>query len=424
MEIRKTFKYRLYPTKAQVEALDLILWRCRDLYNAGLQERREAWRLAHKSLSFYEQSRELPALKAACPEYKAVPSQVLQDTLRRLDKAFAAFFRRMKAGQTPGFPRYQRRTRYQSFTYPSAQSWRRDDDRLVLAGVGAVKIRFHRPIEGTIKTVTIRRDGDQWYVSFSCVLDIAPLPPCDQAVGIDLGLLHFATLSTGATIANPRYLRRALAKLATAQQQLARCRRGSHRRHRAKAAVTRLHRQVRHQRSDFLHQQSRRLVNEYGTIVLEDLAIANLSHRPAPKVDADATAATGEPVYTPNGAAAKSGLNKSILDAGWGQFAQLCAVKAAWAGRQVLFVDPKFTSQLCSQCGAIHKKTLAERWHSCACGCELDRDHNAALNILRRGTRLRESSLQGGSSVEAPGFNWGSFTNPHLRFSCTPSNVE
>jgi len=403
METRKTFQYRLYPTTAQVAALDVILWRCRDLYNAGLQERQEAWRLAHKSLSCFEQINELPALKAVCPEYKAVPSQVLQDTLRRLDKAFAAFFRRVKAGQTPGFPRYQSRSRYTSFTYPSAQNWRRDGDRLVLTGIGAVKIRLHRPLTGTIKTVTIRRDGDQWYVSFSCVLPVDPLPANDQAVGVDLGLLHFATLSTGEQIANPRYLRRALAKLATAQQHLARCKRGSHRRNRAKACVTRLHRQVRNQRGDFLHQQSRRLVDRYGTIVFEDLAIVNLTKRPAPKVDDAASAEAGEPVYAPNGAAAKAGLNKSILDAGWGQFTQLCTVKAAWAGRQVLFVDPKFTSQLCSQCGAIHKKTLAERWHSCACGCELDRDHNAAINILRRGTRLQDGTVQAVSPVEAPG---------------------
>jgi len=404
MEARKTFQYRLYPTPAQVAALDVILWRCRDLYNAGLQERREAWRLAHKSLSCFEQINELPALKAACPEYTTVPSHVLQDVLRRLDKAFAAFFRRVKAGQTPGFPRYQGRHRYQSFTYPDAAGWKWQADRLQLTGIGPVKVRLHRPLAGTIKTVTIRRDGTQWYVSFSCVLEVVPLPPNDQTVGVDLGLLYFATLSTGEQIANPRYLRRALAKLATAQQQLARCKRGSHRRNRAKAVVTQLHRQVRNQRSDFLHKASRRLVQEYGTIVLEDLAIANLTKRPAAKPDAEATAAMGEPVYAPNGAAAKAGLNKSILDAGWGQFTQLCTVKAAWAGRQVVLVDPRYTSQTCSQCGTIHKKTLAERWHSCPCGCELDRDHNAALNILRRGTRLRDSPVQAEPSVEAAPF--------------------
>jgi len=403
MLIRKAFQYRAYPNKTQTIQLDRILWLCRDLYNGALYERREAWRLAHKSLSCYEQINELPAVKEVAPEYKDVPSHVLQDVIRRLDKAFQAFFRRIKAGQTPGFPRFVGRGRYASFTYPDQAGWKLTAGQLHLTGLGRLRIFFHRPIEGTIKTLTVRRDADHWYISFACEVEIPDPPAADEptAVGIDLGLLHFATLSTGEHIANPRPLRTAEARLAIAQVRLTRCQKRSKRRGRARLRVSRLHRKVRHQRRDFLHKLSRRLVNEYGLIVFEELAIRNLTRRPKAKVDADQSAAAGETVYAPNGAAAKAGLNKSIHDAGWRMFQDFCASKAAWAGRIVLFVNPAYTSQTCSGCGVIRKKALAERWHSCPeCGCELDRDHNAAVNIFRLGLSLR-------ASVEAPGYKPG-----------------
>ncbi len=365
---RKTFKYRLYVTRAQAAALVTTLDRCRELYNAALQERRDAYRMAHTSLTFAHQSAELPAVKAARPEYRDVFSQVLQDTLHRLDRAFVAFFRRVKAGETPGYPRFQGQHRYDSFTYPQyghgatltyrGGRW----GTLTLSKLGTLKVRMHRPVAGTIKTVTIRRDSEQWYVCFSCMVDSAPLPASDTATGIDLGLLHFATLADGSTIDHPRPLRGALKKLATAQQHLSRCQRGSRRRARAKRTVARLHRQVRNQRADLCHKAARSLVNAYGTIVFEDLKVRNLMHNHR--------------------------LAFSINDAGWGQFVQCCVVKAASAGRQVLLVDPRYTSQTCSGCGAVAKKALSIRWHSCPCGTELDRDHNAAINILRRGCRL------------------------------------
>ncbi len=219
---------------------------------------------------------------------------------------------------------------------------------------------------------------------FACEVKESPLEASDEAVGIDLGLLHFATLSDGSTIENPRYYRKAEKRLQKHQQSLARKKRGSHRRRKAVKQVAQAHRKVRNQRADFLHKESRKLVNTYGTIVFEELEPANMSKRPKPKQDENGK-------YLPNGAAAKGGLNKSINDAGWGQFVQYCVSKAANAGRQVLFVNPKYTSQACSGCGQIRKKDLSERWHSCDCGSELDRDHNAALNILRLG-RSRQAS--------------------------------
>ncbi len=367
MMIHKTFKYRLYPNQAQAAALVETLDRCRELYNAALQERRDAWQMAHKSLSYYAQKAELPAVKEVRPEYRAVHSQVLQDVVLRVDRSFQAFFRRVKVGQTPGYPRFQGARRYNSFTYPQNGhgAWKIEGRQLILSMLGTFRIKVHRPMEGTTKTCTIRRDGDQWYVAFSCAVDTQPLPPTDSAVGIDLGITYFAALSTGETVVNPRFLRRSLAKLQAAQAQLSRCQRGSHRRGRARRVVTRLHRRIRNQRVDFCHKAARRLVNEYGTVVLEDLRLGNMvqNHK----------------------------LALSISDASWGQFITLITVKAGWAGRQVVLVNPAYTSQTCSGCGTVRKKELSERWHSCACGTELDRDHNAAINILRLGSSQRAS---------------------------------
>jgi len=238
-------------------------------------------------------------------------------------------------------------------------------------------------MQGRVKTCTIKREADQWYVCFSCEVEEEALPASQEAVGLDLGVLHFATLSTGETIENPRHYRKGQKKLARAQQKLARCTRGSHRRERARKVVARAHRAIRNQRRNFLHKAARALVHRYGVIVMEDLKITNLSAAPDPKPDPNQDGA-----YLPNGRAAKAGLNTSILDAGWGYFQALCVAKAASAGRTVALVDPHYTSQRCSQCGVIARKDLSERWHSCSCGCELDRDHNAALNILLAWKRL------------------------------------
>ena len=243
-----------------------------------------------------------------------------------------------------------------------------------------------------MKTATIKREVDQWYIIFACEVEATkPLPQSNELVGLDMGLIHFATLSHGETIENPRHFRHSQKRLTKIQQKLARCKRGSHRRAKAKTQLAKTHRKIKNQRKDFLHKESRKLVNAYGTLVFEKLQPANMTRRPKPKIDDK----TGE--YLPNGAAAKAGLNKSILDAGWYQFQQYCLYKAANAGRDVLLVNPNYTSQICSGCGQIRKKELSERWHSCECGAELDRDHNAAINILRLG-----SSQRGATYVEAP----------------------
>jgi putative transposase len=311
---------------------------------------------------------------------------VLQDVLQRLERAFAAFFRRVRAGQTPGFPRFKSRDRYNSFTFKQT-GWTLDGarQRLRLAGIGDLKVRWSRPIEGTIKTVTIRRNADRWYVCFSCLVEVPDAMPdaAKPAVGIDLGLEHFATLSTGEHIANPHHFRTGQALVTQRSQALARRKRGSTRRRKARLLVAKAHRKVFNQRRDFHHKMARTLVGSHRLIAVEKLRITNLVRRPAPIL---ATTDEGSIIYAPNGAAAKSGLAKSIHDAGWGRFLTILTHKAAEAGVVLIAVNPAGTSQVCSGCGKQIPKPLAERWHSCEhCGCSVQRDVNAARNILRAG---------------------------------------
>jgi putative transposase len=390
--MRKAFKYRIYPTKETERKLFWTLTRCRELYNAALSERKDAYKYAGKSITYYDQQNALPEIKAQIrQEYQDIAAHVLQDVLRRLDRAFQNFFRRCKNGENPGLPRFQGRNRYNSFTYPDGAGWKFDGHSLHLAKIGTAKVKLHRPLEGKIKTVTMKREVDEWYVTFSCEV-MAPenLPESVEDVGIDLGVTHLATLSNGEMIEHPHYYRKAQKVLEKRQQALARKKCGSHRRDKARKAVAKAHRKIARQRKDFQHKASRQLVGRYQIMVFEDIQIGNLTRKPKPKQDEQGA-------YLPNGAAAKGGLNKSILDAGWGTFVSMCSVKAAWAGRTLIKVDPRFTSQVCSGCGQVRKKDLSERWHSCDCGAELDRDVNAAINILERGRRQR-----GATCVEAP----------------------
>jgi putative transposase len=398
--LRRAYKFRLYPNKQQEEKLFWTLNRCRELYNAGLQERKEAYKYAGKSISYYEQKRDLPAIKEIRPEYHDVHSQVLQDVLLRLKRTFDDFFRRVREGQNPGYPRFQGRNRFTSFTYPQS-GFSLSEKHVTLSKIGTLRVKVHRNVEGVTKTCTIKHEAGQWYVIFSCeVTQPEPLPMSSEDVGIDVGITHFAALSNGEFIESPRHYRKAEKRLKKLQAALSRKKHGSHRRKKAVQKVSKAHRKVRNQRRDFAHKASRKLVNRYQMMVLEELQTKTLVSRPKPKQDEE----TGH--YLPNGASAKAGLNKSITDAGWGMFTEILCVKAECAGRVVAFVDPKYTSQMCSNCGTVKMKTLDERWHSCECGCELDRDTNAAKNILKKhvGAGSVPQIPLRGESVEAPAF--------------------
>jgi putative transposase len=366
--VHKTFKYKLQPTAEQEGTLEFVVRRCRELYNAGLQERRDAWQKRRVSITVAIQSAQLPAIKDVRPEYHDVHSQVLQDVLSRLDRAFQAFFRRVKAGEAPGYPRFHGANRYTSFTYKQfGNGATLDNGFLVLSKIGRIAVRWSRPIEGIAKTVTISKEADGWYACFSCEgVPIQSLPATGQETGIDLGLESFATLADGSHIANPRIFRVAERHLKRAQRRVSRRKPGSQRRRKAVRLLARAHQRVRRTRTDFQHKVARALVRQYDTIYHEDLQTANMlkNHH----------------------------LAKSIADAGWSAFLRILAFKAVCAGKRVVAVPPAYTSQRCSgpQCGVLVAKGLSVRWHSCpACGTSLHRDHNAAKNIERLGQSLR-----------------------------------
>jgi transposase len=398
--VRKTFKYRLEPASAQERTLEVVLWRCRTLYNVALEQRRTWWaRGQGVGATYYQQKRELPDLKATCPEYASIHAHILQDVVLRVERTYQAFFRRVKNGETPGYPRFQGKDRYHSFTFPEyGNGVVLDGGILSLSKIGRIPVRLHRPLEGTPKTVTISQEADGWYVSFSCAdVPTQPLPLTGRETGIDVGLKVFLITAEGKVVENPRYYRKAERKLKKAQQRVSKRKQGSTRRRKAVKLLAKKHQHVRRQRTDFHQKTALALVRQYDVIYVEAIQPANLSRRPAPVPD-------GNGGYLPNGASAKVGLNKSIHDAGWGRFLNILACKAAWAGKRVEVVSPAYTSQDCSRCGERKHKSLSVRTHVCTnCGLVLDRDENAARNIQWAGQALRGvPTLVGALNREAP----------------------
>jgi putative transposase len=372
--MRLTYRYRLYPTRAQDVALHAQVDEACRLYNGALQERRDAWKHAQQSVGYYEQANQLKAIRAD-GNLTVTNFSACQDVLRRVDKAFRAFFSRVKAGQQAGYPRFKPRQRYDSLTFPSYRDGcrLRENGRLYLQGVGDSKVRLHRPVEGKIKTVSVKRESGKWYALFSCEVAPAPLPPSAAAVGIDVGLTAFATMSDGTEIANPRRLKAAQRKLRIAQRRVSRRKRGSNGRRKAVRILQKAHARVQHQRADFHHKVSRALVNRYGLIAVEDLNVKGL---------------------------VRSMLAGPIHDAGWASFLAKLNYKAESAGRRVVRVNAAGTTQRCSACGTHVPKTLSQRWHYCpACEVSLSRDENAAREILRLGLSLGAPTWPGGASV-------------------------
>jgi len=358
--MRRSYKYRLYPTAAQVLVMQGQLDVARELYNACLEERRAAYKMAGKSLTYYDQANQLKDIRLLRPDVAAVNFSMLQATCRRAHRSFENFYRRCKAGLKGGFPRYKGYHRFDSITFPSY----RDGCKLVgkqltLQGIGSLKVKLHRPIDGAIKTVTLKREGARWFVVFSCECEAAPLEQTGCSVGIDVGLTDFLTTDTGDTVANPRPLTTVLGTLRTAQRKLARCKRGSLRRRKQRRRVAALHRKVANTRIDFHHKTAHALVRTNDTIVHEDLQVANLVKNHA--------------------------LARSISDAAWGAFIAILTAKAEGAGRTVIAVNPCGTSQTCL-CGTSVPKTLSDRWHDCPdCGLSLPRDQVSAMLIRRLG---------------------------------------
>lgn len=371
--VKKTFKYRLQPSRSQRTKLLQTLEVCRWVYNETLATRKRAWEQEQKSLLLYDTHKLLPLWKQEHPELREVFSQVLQNVQERVDLAFQAFFRRVKAGEKPGYPRFRGEGWYDSFTFKQF-GFELLENRLFLSKIGTMKMILHRPMEGRIKTLTIRRDAvGNWYACFTCEIEPEPLPFNDLAIGIDLGLTCLARFSSGEGIENPRFFRRAEKELAKAQRKLSKAERGTPERAKRRRAVQHIHQRIANRRKNFAHQESRKLVNAFGFLAFENLRIQNMlqNHH----------------------------LAKSISDAAWRHLIQYTTYKAENAGRVVVLVEPGYTSQECSGCGERVEKSLDIRVHDCpVCGLVMDRDQNAARNILRLGLE----SL--GTSLKAPAF--------------------
>ena len=362
--MKTAYKFRIYPNKQQITVLDVTLETCRHLWNNALADRKNIWDQDHKNTSYEDQAAILTLEKQRNPYLKGVFSQAEQDVLRRLKKAFDNFFRRCREhAKEKGYPRFKGKGRYSSFTYPQS-GFKLTGTRLTLSKIpGTIRTFLHREIEGRIKTCTIKRDGTGcWFVIFTTEQEDPVKPEPETAIGVDLGISHAAVTSEGQVFDYPKYYVQAEKKNRAAEKTLHRRKKGSQNRKKAQIALSRIGKRVTNLRDEFCHQVSRKLVDSADVVVFEDLNISGLlkNHH----------------------------LAKHISDVSWGKLVRFTQSKAERAGKSVVLVDPRNTSQRCSGCGQIVPKDLSERVHSCpGCGLQLDRDYNAALNILTLGLK-------------------------------------
>lgn len=355
----KTFRYRLYPNARQIQAIETMLETHRRIYNAALEQRKTEYEQNERSVSYGDQSASYKVARETNEYYQKTNFSSVQRTLKRLDKAFKAFFQRVKSGEKPGYPRFKGRRRLDSmeFTYSDGSKIR--GNKLYIQYVGEIKLKMHRPIPDSIKTVVIRRRAGKYYACFACEIEPMPLEMTGAAIGLDMGISNLITTSDGEFFAPPKYLRQSERKIRVQQRTVARRKKGSKRRRKAIKNLQRTHEHIANQRKDTAHKIARYLVNNYDLIAIENLNTQGLLKN--------------------------HNLAKSIADAAWNTFVTILSFKAEEAGRQVAKVDPRYTSQQCSTCGEIVKKDLSVRVHDCPrCGLKIDRDVNAAINILAR----------------------------------------
>lgn len=365
MEIRRNYKFRLSPKGGTKVRLQDTLKTCCYVYNQILEKRNNFYKETKKSLTCFDCNKLIGGLELKYPVY----SQVLQNVSARVDSAYQGFFRRLKdKTSAPGFPRFKSFDRYDSFTFPQGPQggFKLKENKLHLSKIGDIRINLYRKIEGDIKTLTIKREGNAWYAVFSCVVEIKPeVKRWKRAVGIDVGCIDFATLSDGNTVVNPHFLKQSQEELSEIQSKYSKLKnksRDDKRKSRVKRKLVKLHCKIKNQRKDFLHKLSKKYVTEYSHVCVEDI-------KPSQMLNDNWRS-----------------LNKSILDSGWTIFKQMLHNKAVEAGCVVVNVNPAYTSQTCSGCGSIKKKKLSERQHKCnVCGLNIGRDLNASRNILRVG---------------------------------------
>ncbi|MBA3943960.1 MAG: IS200/IS605 family element transposase accessory protein TnpB [Herpetosiphonaceae bacterium] len=361
----KTFVYRVYPSKTQIKRLERVLETCRHWYNDCLSERQVAYAERGEQIGKFEQLAKVKERRHVNPWAAEVHSHVLQVVVTDVDKAFQAFFRRVRGGETPGYPRYKSQSRFHSFGYKEyGNGFKVDGRRLRLSGIGRVALRWHRPIQGTIKTVRLVRKVGWWYACFACEVEQQPLPATGQEIAIDAGLTALIVTSQGEKIENPHWFRKAEHKLRVFQRRVARRKLDGSNRQKARLQLQRYYKRISNRRKDFHNKLVYSLIQQYDRIACENLHITYMVHNRK--------------------------LAKSILDASWGYLIRHLQSKAVEAGRAVCLVDPSYTSRICSQCGHLFEAlSLNDRWISCRCGLSLDRDHNAAINILNRAGQVR-----------------------------------
>jgi putative transposase len=381
--VRRAYKLRAYPTRPQEgRAVRLLADHC-DLYNAALAERREAWRMRNLSVSYGDQSAQLKEIRAADPDGQGRHSfTAQQQTLRRLNVAFAGYFRRVRdakgSARRVGYPRFKPYQRFDQvlFVAGDGSKWEPADGgrwaHASFQAVGRVKVHQHRPVVGRVKTLQLKREGRRWYVVVVTEMEPVSLPTIGREIGVDVGVARFLTTSDGEVVANPRFLAATQQRIVDLQRRKQRARPGSGNRSRLRRALAKEWRKLRNRRRDFHHKTARGLVDSCDTIALEDLRVAAM------------TAAAAGTVENPGrNVAAKAGLNRSILDAGWGQFTSIVVAKAESAGRRVVLVDPGRTSIDCHVCGASCGRPRQEIV-VCPTHGELDADLNGARNIATR----------------------------------------
>lgn len=370
--IIKAYKFRiLNPSKTVQERLEQTLRYCKDLYNAALQERRDAYKINRISINYSAQSAQLSSIKQTNPEYKDIHSQVLQNVLKRVEKSFDNFFRRVKSGKCKvGFPRFQGANRYDSFTYPQS-GFGLTGNKLRLSKIGRVKIKLSRQMVGKIKTLTIKREIDKWFAVFTVETIIEPVQKTHQFIGIDAGIANFLTLSDGTEIENNRFYQSTQKKLRVAQRAVFRKKKGSNNRKKAVLKLRKIHQKIKNQRADYQHKISTWLIKNYDIICIEKLNLSGM---------------------------VKSRLGKSLSDVAIGNFYNMLRYKAVNAGKELVEVPAQYTSQTCYECGHCEKanrKTQAV-FECVNCNHKNNADINAAQNILRLGiNRLNLTNAAG-----------------------------
>jgi putative transposase len=369
--VLKTFRYRIYPTKKQQASLEACFEECRYFYNRLLEQRKYAWEIQGVSLNYYHQSKMFPFLKKT-GKIGIVHSQVLQNVAIRVDLAFKAFFRRVKGGEKPGFPRFKGKGWYDSITFPQVPSGCHiKDGRLFVSKIGHIKIIMHREIQGNSKTATIRRSSSgKWFVAFSCEIKTQHHLVNNKIIGIDVGLHTFAMLSNEIAIKNPRFFQDEEKALVKVQRKLSKSPKGTAERIQHRKVMAKIYERIVNRRENFAHQNSRKIIDDYGVICIENLNIKQIVHNNC--------------------------LAKNITDTAWSRFFFMLSYKAESAGRKLIKVNPAYTSQDCYKCGHRQKMPLSERIYNCpCCGLRTDRDLNAAKNILRLGMQSLSPDLSG-----------------------------